>query len=481
MNSFRSRFSHGLVILLIAFIPLSCGQNPLPEVTAFEELGFEDALDAVRRQMLNSYQRWQKEPDNAERNGTFGMMLSAYGKDAASEIFFRRARLLEPAEFRWAYYLAVANRQLGRYEEAAGIFREALIIDPDSIEARMQLAGVLLQTNEISASVEMYRSITAQLPERVDGWLGLGKALDRSGDLAAAVIALRRAKDLGAQYGDVRYALAGVLSASGDKEGAAREFAAYEERLRNKINTSDRFIRAVIRLNASDGPFLAKADYQIARGQFGEAVRFFRQALEINPVNQDAWGGLTFAQGKLGDRDATRESYEAALAAGIQYKRLHFTYAEALREWQQLDAARDVMSKAIELDPQYTEALLVMGELEIQRGAHAAAVEYYRRAAAVVPNDRNIWFSLAQALNAAGQFQEAATQLNALTSDPALDKARTLKELAVAYHGMQHKDEAIDALKRSREVARKAYRTTMVETLDALLAEWYPGSTATSP
>ncbi|MBT8388240.1 MAG: tetratricopeptide repeat protein, partial [Altererythrobacter sp.] len=287
-----------------------------------------------------------------------GMVLSAYGKNAAAELFFKRARMLEPEEFRWAYYLAVARQYLGRYEESASAFREALTIDPDSIEARIQLAGVLFEINETARSIELYQEITTEFPERIDAWLGLGKALDRSGDPDAAFNALRRAKDIGPQFGDVRFALAAVLRARGDHEGAARELAAYEKRARVTINTSDQYTTAVVRLNVSDQPLLSKADYQIARGQFGEAVRFFRQALEINPENQDAWGGLVYSLARTGDKDATAEGYREALAAGIRYKRLHFAYGEALRKWKQFDAAREVIGKATELDPQYTEALL---------------------------------------------------------------------------------------------------------------------------
>ncbi len=462
-----------LMVLLVCMLAASCEQPPpppeLPSVPAFEELGFEDALDAVRRQMLNSYERWQQEPENAERNGYYGMLLSAYAKYATSEAFFRRAQLLDPAEFRWTYYLAISVQQQGRYQEAATLFREALSIDPDSVETRMRLASVLYESNDTDQSVTLYKELTRELPERIDAWLGLGKALDRQGKHSAAIRALRRAKDLGSQIGDVRYALASALSANGEKDDAEREFAAYEKRRNNKIGTSDRFIKAVVRLNASDGPFLAKADYQIARGQFREAAGFFRRALEINPMNQDAWGGLVFSLGKLGDKEATRQSYQAALADGIHYKRLHFAYAEALRSWDDIDGARDVLGKAIELDPRYTEALLEMADLDLESGNAENAVTHYERAVAVVPNDRVIRFSLAQALNAAQRFDQAVVQLEPLVDDPEQKTAQVLLELALAYRGTGRTADAADALQRGKEAAQRAYDTITEERIDELL------------
>ena len=101
-----------------------------------------------------------------------------------------------------------------------------------------------------------------------------------------------------------------------------------------------------------------------------------------------------------------------------------------------------------------------MGEIEMQSGAGPAAVEQFRLALSARPNDRHVRLSLAQALNAAGQFDEAAGQLEPLTTDPAVDRALALKELAIAYHGMGRKDEAIDALQRGREAARKSINIT---------------------
>ena len=470
MTSCRSQYGRFLAAVLGLLIFVSCSRDSLPDVPAFEELGFEHALEAVRAQVSGAYARWQEEPLNAARNGHLGMLLSAYGRDSAAERLYRRARVLAPGEFRWTYYLAVTLKESGRHEEAAGMFREALAARPRYTEARIQLAGLLLEINDVEGSVALYREITARYPERVDAWLGLGKALERSGDSAAALAALRRARNSGPQYGEIHYALAAALAAAGDKEGAARELAAYERTAGNRIRTVDPYMRDVIVLNASDGPPMANADYHLTRGEFESAAESFREALAINPVNQDAWGGLVSTLATLGRIEETGEAYRGALEAGVDYRRLHLTYGQALRRWQQLDAARDVIGKAIELDPRYADALLEMGALEMQRGASEVAVEHFRRALSARPNDRRIMLSLARALNANGEYREAATRLESLASDPAADTALALRELALAYRGLDLKDEAIDALQRGREAA--SGDAAMVRKIDETLAAW---------
>ncbi|MDH3588169.1 MAG: tetratricopeptide repeat protein [Gammaproteobacteria bacterium] len=468
----NSKLPSRLLIMLVLLIPVSCGRILLPAVPSFEELGFTNAHEPVRRQVLAAYEHWQESPRDASRNGRLGMLFSAYGKNIASEILYRRARILAPREFRWTYYLAIALHQLGRYQEAAGMYREALKIDPDYVEARLQLAALLLQGNESEESAGLYQQFTAEFPGRVEGWLGLGKALDRNGDLAAAIEALQRARIVGPQYGAVHYALAAVLAAGGDEEGAALEFAAYERTAKNSIYTTDALMLEIIRLNLGEEPYMARADRQLQRGQIDEAVASFRAALAINPVSQDAWGGLVSAQAQLGDMDEAGHSYRAALAAGISYARLHLTYGQALLDHKQPDAARDIIGKAIELDPQYAEAHLALGELEMQSGASSVAAAQFRRALTARPNDRRVMLLLAQALNATGEFQEAAARLQSLRSDPAVDSSSVLKELALAYHGMDRSDEAIDALRLGRDAAEKSANTAMVDAIDSLLNEW---------
>lgn len=460
------------LLLLILLVPFSCGRDPMPAVPPFEELGFADSLHVVRSQILAAYKEWEEMPRNAERNGRLGMLLFAYNKYHSSGILFRRAYFLEPGEFRWSYYLAITLSRLGRLEEAIETYRAALRSDPGHVEARIRLAGLLLKTNRIDDSVMLYKEITVDSPARVEGWLGLGKALSRKGNLAAATAALRRARIIGPQYGEVHYALATVLAASGEDAEAARELAAYERTRRNEIQLTGRLDQQLVALHAGDQPHMSTADYHMGGGRFDDAVASYRSALMINPMNQNAWGGLIDALARLDDQAGADSAYQSALAAGISYTRLHFTYGMALLKWQRIDAARDALTKAIELDPRYSDALFAIGELEMQSGNTFAAVEQFRSALSARPNDRQIVLALARSLNAERDYAGAAARLKALQSDPAVDSALVLKELAIAYYGLNRKEKAHDALTRSRAAASKSANSLVLDEIDSLLAEW---------
>lgn len=462
-------FFSALMMLLLA---VSCSQEELPDVPGFDELGFSDSLDVIRQQALHAYESWEDEPRDATRNGQLGMVLSIYGKNTAAEVMFRRAVILAPDEFRWTYYLATALQELGRYEEAAEMFRAALEMDAGFINARIQLADALLKINRADESAALYRQVTVEAPDRVKGWLGLGLSLDRIGDQAGALAALKRARIVGPQYGEVYYALATILSSAGEKEGAAREFAAYERTKMNKIAMLDPLIRQVLALHAGDTPHMERADQHLRYGRLDEAVASFRAALIANPVNQDAWSGLVYTHSRRKNLGDAERVYEEALAAGVKYARLHLTFGRALLDAQKTDAARTVIARAVELDPNYVDALSLLGEIDMQLDAPAAAVENFSRALVARPNDRRLALLLARALNATGQFGKAAGRLESLRASTGADTASVLKELAVAYAGMNRKQEAIEMLQQGRDVAESQGDRDMVEAIDELFAQW---------
>ncbi|NND59051.1 MAG: tetratricopeptide repeat protein, partial [Gammaproteobacteria bacterium] len=142
-------------IIFLLVVAVSCSQQSLPQVPALRDLGFSNALEVVRQQVAESYASWEEAPLDPQRNGQLGMLLSAYGKNGSAEILYRRARELAPGEFRWTYHLAINLTESGRYEEAEALLRDALAIDPDQVEARVRLADLLLETNQLEQSIDL--------------------------------------------------------------------------------------------------------------------------------------------------------------------------------------------------------------------------------------------------------------------------------------------------------------------------------------
>ena len=461
-----------LTLLLIAFIGFSCEQRSLPDAPPFAELGFADAQKQVREQVADVYADWEQTPEDAQLNGSMGMHLSVYGKHAAARTFYERARALAPEEFRWAYFLAVTLGELGELETAIDAYREALEIDAEHPGSRIKLAALLLQTSQIDESKRLYKRLTIDQPRRVESWLGLGKTLGRSGDKDGAVGALRRARELGPQYGEVRYALAQALRETGNTEEAASELAAYQQNINNKISQSDELIREISALHIGDESYLAKAGILLSRGDFRSAIALYRKVIELNSANADAWSGLIAAQIQTRDLRAAGETYQQALEAGIEYARLHLIYGSGLMQGSRFDEARAVLQKSIDLDPNFADAYTYLGMLDMQAGDVASAEKRFRRSLQARPNDQQSRLLLTMSLNAGGKFQEAADEVEPLLGAYGVDASMPLTELAMSQFGRGLKDEAMTTLQRAKEAAVASKNHRQRSKIEKLQAKW---------
>ena len=448
----------------------------LPEVPAFDKLGFAEALDAIREHAQQSYEDRQQAPQDADSNGRLGMVLSTYERHAASEILFSRAHTLAPDDFRWVFYLAIAVIKSGDNQTAIELLREALQLDPDYTGAKIQLAGLLLQQNELRESIAMFRDVTRSDPDRFDGWLGLGKALHRRGDLDGARDALVKARDMAPLYGEVHYVLASVLREMGETGQAAEALTSYQQTRKNITPTDDPLLRDIFWLHAGDDRHMLKADAYSRQGQFAEAAGSYQAAVDVNPQNQNAWGGLVQMLAVLGRYAEADARYQDALDAGIVYRRLHQAYGDALMKQQRLDEARAVIEQALALDPDYAAALISMGRLDLRSGDGTSAVERFRHALRVKPNDRSVMLLLGRALNQAGRYDEAIAELEPQIRDPETDRSFAYLELAKALLGQEKREEAIAALRGSREAAMQASDMNRVKAIDGFIEELQAGN-----
>src|SRR5271170_1335735 len=71
------------------------------------------------------------QPASGQASGRFGMVLEAHTLDKPAVLAFQRAIRLDPKEFAWQYYLAVAQEFSSRPDQALAAVTDALRIRPD--------------------------------------------------------------------------------------------------------------------------------------------------------------------------------------------------------------------------------------------------------------------------------------------------------------------------------------------------------------
>ena len=145
-----------IAVLLAGACTSSSGrhESPLPDLPRVATTSFQPR---IREQVQKAYDDAQTKPKDPDAAGRLGMLLHAYEQYESAEICYRRARILSPDRFQWAYYLGLIQSIDGKNDAAAVTLQEAVRLDPEYLPARMKLAEVLLGLNRLGESQDVCR------------------------------------------------------------------------------------------------------------------------------------------------------------------------------------------------------------------------------------------------------------------------------------------------------------------------------------
>ncbi len=217
--------------------------------------------------------------------------------------------------------------------------------------------------------------------------------------------------------------------------------------------------------------FLATAERGMALAQ--EAVRLD----DTNPDNHAILGGIYSVLAAAGYAEA-REPAEAALATAQSFNPFNPGYrlmsaSMAVRS-ADIERARTEIGNALALKRNYTEALFLSAQLDINEGNTEAAIATTRAIITIEPNNPTRYFQLGVLLSANDQLEEAlAAYQAALTLDPQNANARYLQSLTLIDLGRY--DEALAGLRIVLETNQDN------EQLKTLIAQLESGADFTAP
>lgn len=156
--------------------------------------------------------------------------------------------------------------QRGRYDDAVGLFRQAVSLDATSLLARENLAVALRHSGDLAGAEREYGEILRRDPGHVAARYGLGVVLARTGRDAEAVAAYRRVLEIDPEHEDSRFNLANSL----------RRIGSYDEAIES--------YRLVIAADPTHSAAHAgEALCWIARGDDGRALRGVKEGLAADP------------------------------------------------------------------------------------------------------------------------------------------------------------------------------------------------------
>jgi tetratricopeptide (TPR) repeat protein len=185
---------------------------------------------------------------------------------------YRMALALQPAtqSVETRNNLGATLVRMGRLDEAAAEFDQALRIDPRSTQALNNLGSLLLQTGRPAAAADKFRDAIRLEPASADAHMNLGNALADMGRLAEAEREQRLAVRLAPESADAHYNLGSTL----EQRGRLDEAAQYNETLRLEGPSPD--------IHYALGWTLERL------GRARDAEAQYREVLRLSPGNAEA-------------------------------------------------------------------------------------------------------------------------------------------------------------------------------------------------
>ncbi|HXG09371.1 MAG TPA: tetratricopeptide repeat protein, partial [Gemmataceae bacterium] len=287
------------------------------------------------------------------------LMLRQTGQTPVAVAVLRQAQRRYPDDFWVNHELGYALLRLDPVQagEAAGCFRAALALRPESAGVRLNLGSALTQLGNFAEAEAEYREVLHSRPDSARARAGLGGVLHKQGQWARAEAEFREALRLEPGY-------AGAHSQLG-----------YALLRQNKLPQAEAEFREAVRLNP---------DY------LG-----YRNALGMVLSNQ---GKLPQAEAEL--REAVRRQPDSAAA--------HYHLAGALRKQNRPAEAEAELREAARRQPDYTPAYVGLGHLLWDQGRLDEAQAAYREATRAKPDYADAYHNLASTCARRGQWVQAA-------------------------------------------------------------------------
>lgn len=141
---------------------------------------------------------------------------------------------------------------------------------------------------------------------------------------------------------------------------------------------------------------LTEAEKAELQASFDQALSGATAATQYNPksyVNFQTLGNVYSAAGSLGVEDAyakALEAYQTALTLNPMHPGIHLAMSQVHAADKKWTEAKAEANKALELKPDYIDALLMLSQIAKEEGNNSSAISYAEQALALAPTNESL-------------------------------------------------------------------------------------------
>jgi tetratricopeptide (TPR) repeat protein len=353
----HSRFVAPLFAGALLLLPLiGCGggessvpaeRGPAPVVT-IDLTQTEPAVEQTLSQLVSDA---RAEPDSATARAALGMAYELNGFPQAATRCYEQAFVIDPAQPRWGYFLALMRADAGDLDGALRAAAPAVQRRPVYPSAHLHSANWLLDLWRSDEALELFDGLLSLDPTNRFATAGKARAL----------LALERPEQV------VRL---------------VEEYAAGQPTDAELVRLAGEAYRDMGQLEQADAQMTRVGSSQHA-GEWPDPWNEDKQRYNV------AYGSRILRAEELmvgGQVDRAVAEFEALLELRPDDPQLINTLSVAYRRQQQTARAEDLLRRGLEAHPDYAPLQISLGLLEQERGEFAAALARFDRAVEISPS-----------------------------------------------------------------------------------------------
>jgi tetratricopeptide (TPR) repeat protein len=337
----------------------------------------------------------------ADAFGEMGKRFMATRFNDEAERSLRNAERLAPRDFRWPYYLGHVLRNTGDLTGAAESFERARLLRPADFPTLIWLARVdldLARPQDAEQRLTEARAVDSSQPAvRVElGRAALAQALNR--EITA-----------------IHYPLGMAYRGLGELEKAAEHLeqrvSSTSRRGMTEIPIPDPLLSALSGIVQTPQLYRERGLDAAATGNWAEAVKNFRLAVDAEPGLAGMRVNLAAALERVSDARGALEQYEQALGLDPGLAEAHFGLADLLERGGREQEALSAFAAAVAVNPNFIAAQVRLADALRRTDQLQESLAHYRQVIALEPADLAARFGEAMALVRLARYAEARDRL----------------------------------------------------------------------